>query len=239
MALSILAEKLRLWLSRYKISASELLDRIPENNLRGSFTAFLNEVAGEELGNPGEIILGYSYDTSLILSWDNVDDVYRYRAQYSFDPLFISGVTTATSPNGDNTITLTGLTPSTQYYVRVAAITSDDADDNDNYWSPVGLFSTEDILAAPSIPIATDIADTTLTLTWGAVTGATGYVVQRSATANGTYVTVAGGTVGAVTTLAVTGLTADTDNYFKVYATKSGFTTITKSVASALAHTTE
>lgn len=173
------------------------------------------------------------YDTAMTLTWAAVTGATGYVLYRATNAGFSAGLTTVYT-GSLLTFNDSGLTPGTTYYYRVKATASGKNIVNYKTTSQ----ATAAALAAPSTPVASSIGQTTLTLTWGAVTGATGYVVQRSVTAGGTYVTVASGTVGNVLTLAVTGLTADTDNYFKVYATKAGYTTITKSTASALAHTT-
>ncbi len=174
-------------------------------------------------------------DTEMTLTWGTVTHATGYVLQRSTSggSLF----TTSTNVYTGSLLTFqdTGLTAGTTYYYRAYATASGYAN---SVVSATCTQATAAVLAAPAAPTFASLGQTTLTLNWVKVSGATGYVVQRSVTAGGTYVTVAGGTVGDVATLAVTGLSADTDNYFKVYATAANFTTITKSAASLVAHTT-
>ena len=173
-----------------------------------------------------------TYDTATTLTWAAVAGAAGYVLERATNAGFTSGLTSIYT-GSLLTFSDTGLTPGTTYYYRVHGTATG---------KNIAVYAnstqaTAAALAAPAAPVASSIGTTTLTLTWAAVSGATGYVIQRSATSGGTYATVTGGTVGNVLTLAVTGLTSGTDNYFKVYATAPNFTTVTKSAASALAHT--
>lgn len=173
-------------------------------------------------------------DTTLTLTWTVVNNATGYILERATNKSFTADLSTVYT-GALLTHNETGLTPGVKYYYRVHATKA-----NYTTITYTSTSATLDIaLIAPSIPIVTNLASTTATLTWGASVGATGYLVKRSATAGGSYVTVTGGTIssGSTVTLAITGLSADTDNYFKVTATKTGYVSAT-SVASALAHTT-
>ena len=81
------------------------------------------------------------------------------------------------------------------------------------------------IPVTPTAPTASAVTPTSLTLTWGAVSGATSYTVQRSTSntfpTGATTVTTTGLTTP---TLAVTGLTGNTTYYFHVSATNTAGT---------------
>ena len=70
-------------------------------------------------------------------------------------------------------------------------------------------------------PVVTSRLSTAITLTWTAVTDATGYVLQRSADQT-TWTTVYTGTL---LTYTDTGLTASTPYYYRLAASQSGGTT--------------
>jgi hypothetical protein len=73
---------------------------------------------------------------------------------------------------------------------------------------------------APTASAATLVSSTGLTVNWGAVTGATGYVVTRATNAGFTQ-GLTSTNAGNVTSLAVTGLAANTTYYFRVQATNA------------------
>ena len=81
-------------------------------------------------------------------------------------------------------------------------------------------------LASPATLAATSITATTLTLTWAAVTSATGYIVERATNAGFTTGLVTRYT-GALLTFNETGLTASTQYHYRVRATATGFETST------------
>lgn len=185
-----------------------------------------------KLAASASIVASAITDTTLTLVWAAVTDATGYLVERATNAAFTADLTTiytgALLTFGD-----TGLTSGNTYHYRVSATKA-------NYFVVTYTTTSADVaaaLATPAAPTAASVTDTTATVNWVKVTGATGYVVSRSATAGGVYVTVTDGTVGDVATLAVTGLTADTDNYFKVAATKAGFVTKT-SAASTLYHTT-
>ena len=72
-------------------------------------------------------------------------------------------------------------------------------------------------LGTPSGLIKSSSADTSVTLAWNAVTGATGYNLYRSASSEGPYEKLAASPI-AVTRYTDTGLTPDTTYYYKVSA---------------------
>jgi len=81
---------------------------------------------------------------------------------------------------------------------------------------------TANPLPSPSNLVASSITTTGCTLTWGAVTGATSYRVQRSTDAGVTWTDVSGDVTAPAVTKSITGLTALTTYRFRVAALVSG-----------------
>ena len=110
-------------------------------------------------------------------------------------------------------VTDSGLTGGTTYNYSVTAT---------NVWGPsiVSSVTATTQVAIPSTPAAPTVAsitDTSLTLNWAVVTGATSYTVQRATNTNFTQGLVTA--TGVLTnSLAVTGLTGNTSYYFRVSA---------------------
>ena len=75
------------------------------------------------------------------------------------------------------------------------------------------------------LPSSSGVGDTVQTLTWGAVTHATGYVLQRSTSGGNLFTTSSNIYTGSALTFEDTGLTEHTTYYYRVYATASGYTT--------------
>ena len=125
------------------------------------------------------------------------------------------GTAPAKTNTGSVTFTDTGVSQGSTYDYRVAAVNAV----GQSSWS--NTFTI--LVAAPAAPTINTAAavrqggNERVTVTWGAVTGATGYTIQWSATS--AFTTVAGsGTVGGVTTF-TTGNIARQIWYFRVIAT--------------------
>jgi hypothetical protein len=86
--------------------------------------------------------------------------------------------------------------------------------------------------AIPAVPTVSNLTATSLTLNWGAVTGATGYTVQRATDAAFTANVVT--TASTTTSLNVTGLTGNTTYYFHVSASNGAGTSIYSGTRSQL-----
>lgn len=168
------------------------------------------------------LVASLTYDTNLVQTWSAVPNATSYVLERATAADFSTGLTTvysgARAPFSDS-----GLTPATQYWYRVHGTAS-----TYNIISyTTDTVTTLTALTAPSIPIASSVGNTSMTLTWGTVTGATGYVLQRSASSSFTSPTSV--YTGSGLTFTDSGLTASTTYYYRVHATATGYTTITNS----------
>jgi fibronectin type 3 domain-containing protein len=158
--------------------------------------------------------------TALTVSWTapagGAASYELQRATSSIGP-WISTTLTATS-RGD-----TGLTGSTLYYYRVRAT---------NAMGVSGLFSATRTIATPldttlpppgipGAPTFTRIAASSVTVSWGAATGATSYGLERAVTSIGPWAQIAA--LG-VTSFTDTGRTANTSFWYRVRAANGGGT---------------
>ena len=163
----------------------------------------------------GLILTDLSSDR-LTASWNSLIGVDGYRVQWTTTPgTYGGGLQTDTV---SNRAVITGLTSGTVYYVRVIARRA-----GANY----GSYSTETsarTLASPPGPV-TNVAATaqtynTISLSWDAVSGATGYKIQWR-TSSGQFSASA-----QITTLTnsgtITGLAEGTTYYIQVISTKTG-----------------
>ena len=119
----------------------------------------------------------------------------------------------------------TGLSPATTYYFVVQA-----TDGAGNSVSSTTVSATTSV-AAPTGVSATAVSTSEIDLTWSAVSGATGYVVQRGSSSGGPYTTVGSPTS---TSFANTGLVSATTYYYVVKATAGSVTSPNSSEVSAL-----
>lgn len=240
-AISKYAQNLMSMLQRYHISAKDLKARIGVNNLRGTFTSYLNEVITQELPAPGNFQTQHVYDTSVVLEWDSVDSVDHYVIERCNDDKFIindsltaadtaqelnTNVVTTFVGTSSNSYTDTTVIPGDTYYYRVSAVITGDTINTDNVWSDIISVTSADALAAPATLTPSNVYDTSVTWTWASVSGATGYVLERATNSSFS----AGLTTvytGSLLTDTNSGLTPGTTYYYRVHATKSGFTTVT------------
>lgn len=172
------------------------------------------------LAAPTGLAAGTPTDTTIPLSWDAVTGANGYTVSYSAD----AGTTWLEVQVTGTSTTLTGLTPSTAYTIRVRATDST----NTSAKSPWSATISATTAAAPLPVLATPTGlaspaqtATTVDLTWNAVTDAENYVMSWSPAGAGTWTDVA---PVATTSGTVTGLTASTSYDFRVRATATGFT---------------
>ncbi|MBX7104071.1 MAG: fibronectin type III domain-containing protein [Gemmataceae bacterium] len=156
--------------------------------------------------------------TALVLDWRETNGETGYRVERSVDG-GTNWTTLGTVAKNFTSYTNSGLTPATSYSYRVTPL----SDDGDGPTSTVITASTR--LAAISGLTITSLASTQVSLSWvGGVAGATGYRVQHST--DGTTFTTLATITG--TTYTATGLTALTENYFRVAAVNALSESITQ-----------
>lgn len=108
---------------------------------------------------------------SVVLSWNNTDDVTSYSLERSATSNFASSTTVYSGVA--KTYTNAGLASNTQFYYRVKATGAN------------GLVSTSPVVTATTLKsqveaVVTNTTDTAVTLTWQAIDGATSYKVEGS-----------------------------------------------------------
>ncbi|RYY98198.1 MAG: hypothetical protein EOO11_08745 [Chitinophagaceae bacterium] len=135
-------------------------------------------------------------------------------ATFVYNGLDVGNVTTAT---------ISGLLSNTSYNIRVRASNSCGPVGPSNVITPG---TSPNAPAAPAAGDATGVGCTQLTANWSAVTGATAYLLDVSASSNFTQNSFVTGynsrNVGDVTTLAITGLQSGIPYYYRVRASNSG-----------------
>ena len=82
----------------------------------------------------------------------------------------------------------------------------------------MAVFTTIDPPAAPANPTATTVSDTAIDVAWDNVAGETGFRVERSLTGVGGWSDVSGNLPVDTVTYADTGLTCNTQYYYRVFA---------------------
>ncbi len=220
--LSTPATKLQKWLERYKVTATEIYNRIGVNRLRGTFTATLEEVKAIDLVAPGSLA-GVVGDMFVNLTWSDIAHEEYYEVQSSTGPNFNEDLVTysSTIPANSTSYTAVGFAPNKTYWVKVEGVAWDETWHRDVNPSVIQI-TTLAPLAAPGLFAVTNVDDTNVDLTWAAVTGSgdtMNYVVEESTTADFTSPTTV--YTGTLLTYVPTGLTPNTHYYFRVHATNS------------------
>ena len=169
--------------------------------------------------------------TSISLSWNAVTNASGYEVHYSTTSGFAiggTGVTKVTVNSGRTTSqSITGLTANTSYYFKVVAKGGGSYSDSDAS-TEKSATTGKTKLGTPTVntPSGVAITATSISLSWNAVTNASGYEVHYSTTSGfaigGTGVTKVTVNSGRTTSQSITGLTANTSYYFKVVAKGSG-----------------
>lgn len=155
----------------------------------------------------------------LTLTWDGVTNATGYVVEKATVSNF--SVKTTIYTGALLTYAVTGLSPLTLYYFRVYPT----GDGHNVKVYATASATTKALLAAPGSFVSSAITSSGATLTWGTVTNATGYVVERATNVGFTTGLTTVYTGSALTT-PVTGLSAATQYYFRVHPTATGSTTI-------------
>lgn len=153
---------------------------------------------------------------SIKLSWNTekgITGYFLYRSE-SEDGTFTRIKTIKDS--GTTTYTNTKLTTGKTYYYKVKAYSSVDGTNYKGLASAAATASPA--VSAPTISSIKLAGITKATLTWNKISGASGYVVYRATSKNGTYKRLAKITDGSTVTYTATGLTNGKTYYFKVRA---------------------
>ena len=170
------------------------------------------------LGAPQNFaISGAATATTVPFSWsaaENADSNTRYYVQRSTDSF--ATVSTSTAINGTSH-TATGLATGTTYKFRVVAGTSTVSPIY--YSSPSNEVTTAAQPPAPTGVSATANSSTQITVSWSAVSGASGYIV-RYGTSSGSLTSAT--TAAAGTSRAITGLLQGQPYYFQVFTVQNG-----------------
>ncbi len=183
--------------------------RVYDRALSSSEVMDLYQFAGASPVTPPVLDSAVPGDGQVSLSWNAIEGalggyIIRYGKQSGvYGDLRINA-------GGTTTYTVTGLTNGTTYYFIVETDTN------------TGLVTSNEVSATPAAPPppapvlnSAVPGNSQVDLSWGVVTGATGYKVYRG-TASGVYGTPTD--VGSVTNYTVTGLTNGTKYYFAVTA---------------------
>ncbi|GHT13683.1 hypothetical protein FACS1894170_09940 [Planctomycetales bacterium] len=173
---------------------------------------------------PTDLTAGVITETSVALSWTAVDGATSYALQYKTDDGDWADIPEDQITITDTSAIVTGLTAETEYQFRVNATNSDGS----SAYSTVVTATTLPNIppATPAMPtdfVAGTITETSVMLSWTAVTGADSYVVQYK-TETGTFVAIPPEqvTFTGTSSATVTGLTAGTTYYFQIAAKNAG-----------------
>ncbi len=150
---------------------------------------------------------------SFDFTWDAVADVLGYKVDVATDANFTNFVTGYNNVTAQGTsVSLTGLTAGTEYFVRVRSI-------NTCFTSVNASLNTVTIPETPVLAAATNVTGAGFTVNWSVVAGASEYLVDVS-TANDFSTFVTGYEAKSVTSnsAVVTGLNPMSQYYFRVRA---------------------
>jgi len=177
------------------------------------FSIAVTTAAASKPDIPKNISATPASSSSIIVSWSSVTGAtgyYVYRSSSSSGTYYYEGNVTT------NSYTDTGLSANATYYYKVSAYNSTGESAQS---SSVSAKTSISIPATPTGLSASAASSSSITVSWSAVTGATGYKIYRSSSSYDTY-----SSVGDVTTTSFTdtGLSANTTYYYKVSAYDSG-----------------
>lgn len=149
--------------------------------------------------------------TSFVSNWMAVSGATSYQVDVSTASdfsSFVSGYSSASVGSGSTSLSVTGLSSSTVYYYRVRSVNGSGASANSN------TITVTPLPVTPTVSPATSISTTSFTANWNSSTYSSTYQLDVSTTSDyssgvSTYST-------GVTSYSVTGLTANTQYYYRV-----------------------
>jgi len=174
---------------------------------------------------PGGLSATAGSANDITLQWSDVAGEVGFRLERSTD-----GTTWGTLANlgaGVLTYTDTGLTAGSTYFYRISSVGTGGSSPPS---APASATAVGAQLTAPTGLVASAVSQSQISLGWSAVSGATGYRVERSADGSTGWLSVATPTATGYTD---GGLTAGTAYFYRVFATNSSGASPASSVASA------
>lgn len=204
-------------------------------NSYGGTSSFSNVISFTTSSNLPDIPVAYDAgsvtNNSFYANWNASSNSTGYYMDVSTVSNFASFITGYENVSVGNVLTyqVTGLSPGVNYHFRVRGTNSNGTSGNSNVVT---------VLTKPNAPVATDATNrsrTGMTANWNAAAGAEGYSIEVAADGSFTgYVTgYQNLRVGNVTTLNITGLTANTQYFYRVRGYNSGGESINSNVVSA------
>lgn len=121
--------------------------------------------------------------TSFDISWTQIVDAYKYGIQYSLDKSTWSAETTTYSTSKY----ISGLTAGQTYYVRIRSYSSSDSS---SYGSWSTIFQVDTAPNNITSLVQTNATNSSVTYTWSAVSGATGYMLYKALPSDSTWTTI-------------------------------------------------
>jgi fibronectin type 3 domain-containing protein len=160
---------------------------------------------------PGNLRVTSVTDNSITLEWNaltgaNGYNIYRSASGNGTYTKVNSSIITTTS------YTNTSVSSNTNYYYRVYAVSSGGIEG-----IPSTAVSCTTLMSAPGNLRVTSVTDSSINLAWNTITGASGYNIYRSSSVSGSYSKLNPSLISNVS-YADTGLSSDTNYYYKVSA---------------------
>ncbi len=131
---------------------------------------------------PSNVTAAVLSENSINVTWDLVTNASMYTVLYSTQ----ANGTFTTRTSVTNSLVIESLNASTTYYVKVTAANAAGTSDA----SEVASAKTQEpAVQAPSAPVlaVATVADTSLKVTWSAVSNASAYIIERSVTSSGSF----------------------------------------------------
>jgi len=196
--------------------------KVAAYNNRG--TGFLSDyaVATTLLDVPTNVTATVNSVSSITVSWRSVIGATRY---YIYRSITIDGTYDSVGTSATTSYTNTSLSSSTTYYYKVAAYNNSRGISNQSSYA-----SATTLLDVPTNVTAATNSESSITVSWGTVTGATGYYIYRNTTVDGTYDSIG---TSATTSYTNTSLSSSTTYYYKVVAYNSEETSTQSNYTSA------
>ncbi len=192
------------------------------NSDRSEIKSASTSTTTTQLATPALTCVAKSGGNALDVSWNSVANAGGYMIQYATNSTFTTGVGTKAAGSSDTSATISGLSASTTYYVRIMATGSGSYSDSNWSSAVIQKTSASTLLDTPLLTAVTATEAGKLNVSWDGVANAGGYTLQYATNSSFTAGLGTKSFFSATRSTILEELSASTTYYVRIMASGSG-----------------